>query len=469
MRYLIVLLLITGLLHSCSKESDPQIEKEVNQTINLSGHVEKGPFVRGATITAYELTKNLASTGKSYKSELLNNIGEFSFPKIESTADYLELTANGYYFNENSGQLSKSTIALNAIINAKSNSDISVNVLTHLEQKRVKYLINKDVSFQNAKNQARKELFDAFFISGIDNEITSEQITLTKNGKSSTALLGISSLLLKLSDNNDAQLTELLSNLSNDLESDGVFEDKTSEKIAFEIALLDNDSINRNLKKRFSESGLSIADFNFSEVFAPDIINRIQSINLERTELIIMKNEKYPLVYSIFPLTANKDNLIWESSNPSIINVDSNGEITGVSQGDATISVQSSNNPSIKASLKIRVLNNLVFDIQKLSNMSDYQNNGGYYTGKIVLSLNQAKFYDFFSNTSDKNYHSISVNRIDRYENNVFKESKDFTNITLPEVKLSSISVSLNNYFKPQFHFHYTFRGKNYVQIFSDF
>ncbi|MGM1430846.1 hypothetical protein ACS126_16445 [Sphingobacterium lactis] len=104
MRYQLVLLFITGLMHSCSKESAPTIEKEVNQIITLSGHVEKGPFVRGATITAYELTKNLASRGKSYKSELLNNIGEFSFPKFESTADYLELSANGYYFNENSGQ-----------------------------------------------------------------------------------------------------------------------------------------------------------------------------------------------------------------------------------------------------------------------------------------------------------------------------------------------------------------------------
>lgn len=455
-------------MSSCSKESAPTIEKEVNQIINLSGHVEKGPFVRGATITAYELTKSLASTGKSYKSELINNIGEFSFPKIESNADYLELTANGYYFNENSGQLSNSTIALNAIISAKSNSDISVNVLTHLEQKRVKYLINKAVSFQNAKNQARKELFDAFFISGIDNEISSEQITLTKNGKTSTALLGISSLLLKLSENNDAKLTELLSNLSNDLESDGVFENEISEKIAFEIALLDNASINRNLKKRFSESGLTLADFNFSEVFVTNIINRIQSINFERKELILIKNEKFQLDYTVLPSTAIKDKLIWKSSNPSIINVNSNGELTGISQGDATISVQSSNTPSVSTSLKIRVLNNLALDIQKNVSESDYTVSGGYYNGKVDLKMSPSKFYEFFTNTSDKSYHTITFNRIDRYENNVFKDSKDLTNITFPQIPLGNIKFNLNNFLKPQFHFHYTFRGKNYVQIFSD-
>jgi|GEM_PF-7083628 len=181
-----------------------------------------------------------------------------------------------------------------------------------------------------------------------------------------------------------------------------------------------------------------------------------------------MKNEKFPLVYSVFPSTAINDKLIWKSSNPSIINVSSSGELTGLSQGDATISVQSSNTPSVSTSLKIRVLNNLVFDIQKNVSESDYTVSGGFYNGRVDLKMSTAKFYEFFTNTSDKNYHTITLNRMDRYENNVFKDSKDLTNITFPQVPLSSIKFNLNNFFKPQFHFHYTFRGKNYVQIFSE-
>lgn len=464
MRRIFLLFLAIGLMTSCSKDSNVETEKENNEIINLSGHVEKGPFVRGATITAYELTKNLTATGKTFKSELINNIGEFSFTNIESSAEYLELTANGYYYNENLGQLSNSTITLNAIISSKSNSNITVNVLTHLEQKRVKYLLKQGTSFTNAKNQARKELFDAFFISGIINDVNSEQITLTKNSKASTALLGISSLLLKLSDNNDAKLTELLSNLSNDLEQDGKLDAETSNKIEFELASLDNTTVNRNIKQRMAESNITLTDFNFAEVFDQTLMNRVQSITTNNKELLLIVSDKAQLGYSIFPVTALVKDVKFISSQPGLVSISSTGEIQALAKGDALITVESSKFSQVKTSVRVRVLDKISLNIKIDNQKSNYTINNGYYNGEVGLSINN-NFSDFFNNPDDLKAHDFIFNKVELYSNgNLIK-----TNNIEQNLNSFTLLTKLENYFRPKIDIHYSFRGKKYIETYSNF
>lgn len=469
MKNLYLFIVALTLFVSCSKESIVEKEPELIPKIELSGHVEKGPFVKGATITAYELSNELTPTGKSFKTELINNIGEFSFPKFKSSAEYFELVGNGYYFNENTGKLSNSTLTLNVILNLKSNSKISINVLTHLEQKRVKYLINKGVSFNKAKFQASKELLNAFFIKESSVDFNSEDVTLTKNSNYSNALLGISSLLLQLAQNNDAKLTELLSDLSNDLEKDGKFNDEISKKIAFEIALLNYDKINQNLKERMSESGLVLSDFNFSNLFQEEFSKRMQSIDVKAKELILLTNEKLPLEHSISPINACNKDLVWRSSEPGIVSVNTKGELIGISKGDATITVESASNPEIKTTVRIRVLDKIVVSISNSSSKSDYTVNNGYYNGTLTLGVGLPDSFKFLTNSNDKESHAISINRIEMRENNKIIKFKEFNDLIFPTLSPGARLInSLDNVYKPQFYLYFSFRGKNYIQIFTD-
>ena len=54
---------------------------------------------------------------------------------------YAKLTADGYFFNEVDGELSTSTIKLNAIVDLSDNSTINVNIVTHLKSQRIVYLV----------------------------------------------------------------------------------------------------------------------------------------------------------------------------------------------------------------------------------------------------------------------------------------------------------------------------------------
>src|SRR5690606_10413926 len=119
--------------------------------VTLEGHVEKGPFVRGSTLIVYELNDQFVPTGKSFKTEILDDKGSFNLKAIEISSKYVQITASGYYFDEITAQLSKSTISLNAIAEVNSEKTININVLTHLEEKRVRNLIKEGKEFTEAK------------------------------------------------------------------------------------------------------------------------------------------------------------------------------------------------------------------------------------------------------------------------------------------------------------------------------
>ena len=59
------------------------------------------------------------------------------------------------------------------------------------------------------------------------------------------------------------------------------------------------------------------------------------------------------LSYVVYPDEASKDNIVWSSSDTSVLTVDENGKITGVKTGEATVKVTTPNN--ISDSIKIKV------------------------------------------------------------------------------------------------------------------
>jgi len=118
-----ILALAFGLMLSCAKSSsedssssedtsssaDTSSSEETitSSAITLSGKVQKGPYVQGTEITVRELDSSMTPTGNTFTGSIDDNTGSFS---IKGTLTYkiVELSADGYYFNEVSGSLSAS-------------------------------------------------------------------------------------------------------------------------------------------------------------------------------------------------------------------------------------------------------------------------------------------------------------------------------------------------------------------------
>ena len=126
---LLSLSVIMVILSTCTKE-----EEKIRIVKNkLSGYVQKGPYINGTLIQMSELDASLIQTGKNFNTQITNNKGSFEIDSIVLSSQYVEFIANGYYFNEITGNISPSPLALNALSDITDLATVNVNILTHLE------------------------------------------------------------------------------------------------------------------------------------------------------------------------------------------------------------------------------------------------------------------------------------------------------------------------------------------------
>lgn len=261
-----LIVLISALFIGCSKKNDPAITEPPGKA-SIKGAVEKGPFVRGSIVTISELNAALAPTGRTFKTEIQDDKGNFALDKVELVSGYVQVSVNGYYFNEVNGKLSTSQINLNAIAEIGVDKRINVNVLTHLEEKRVKLLMKKEQkSFVAAKKQAMTEIYKAFSVKPLVTT-NSESISLATNDEQSNILLGISAALLNISDSDNAKLTELLNQISYDIEEDGAVETTLAQVIRKGLETLNPENISLNIKARYKELNTTVSDFAIRSAF----------------------------------------------------------------------------------------------------------------------------------------------------------------------------------------------------------
>jgi hypothetical protein len=237
---------------------------------NITGYAQKGPFINGSSITVYDLQSDLSPTGKSYNSQISDNKGTFQLSNISLSSDYVSLRADGFYYNEISGQQSASQITLYALSDISEKSDINVNILTQLEKSRVEYLMKNGKSFTDSKTQAQKEILAIF---NIEKSVTeaSESLNISESGDDNGILLAISSILqgYRL----EGELTALLADISNDIKEDGVLNSGTLGSALIDQAIiLDTTSIKNNLTKRYSDIGTAASVPSFGKYIANFIL-----------------------------------------------------------------------------------------------------------------------------------------------------------------------------------------------------
>lgn len=246
-----------AMLQSCSSNDD--LDGYTPANFNVGGKVEKGPFVRGTAIQMQPLDADLDETGESFTSTITDNEGTFTFGSKLLKSPYVKLSASGYYFNEVTGELSKGTLALNAVANLQNAADVNLNILSHLKYQRVMDLVAKDgKSFKEANNQAQEEVLKTF---GLEKYAKTDvnHFSITSGTDEAAALIAVSSLILY--NRSEAQITEYLSQLSEEFAEDGNFSETTKLQIRKDMFSLESKlpQIAENIKKRYQEMGKEVA------------------------------------------------------------------------------------------------------------------------------------------------------------------------------------------------------------------
>lgn len=286
--YLIVTAILV--LNSCKKENSLIKNENTNtEAINITGTIFKGSFVRGSLLNFYELDSNLNQTGKSFNATINDDYGNFSLNAIGLKGKIVRVIGDGFYWNEVLNKNSKSRITLTGICKIDSNEVVNVNVLTQLEKPRVEYLYTKEgYSFAAAKSKAVQEVLAAFGF--VNTSITrSEKVNIIGNGEDSKILLAISVLIQGF--RTESEVTELLSNISQDLEKDGSLSDiSIGNDLATHLYYIDTTDVLKNVKDKFSS------------IYNIDTVNslNLNYLNIFQTNTTFKKDKdliEYPSIY----------------------------------------------------------------------------------------------------------------------------------------------------------------------------
>ncbi|MFA5330414.1 MAG: hypothetical protein WC384_21660 [Prolixibacteraceae bacterium] len=265
--YLIACFSVVCLLFtSCSDESPEVLTKE-----KITGFIQKGPFLNGTSVSISELKTDLSQTGKSFDSQIKDNQGTFELANVQLSSPYVEIKADGFYFNEVTGLVSTSRLILYALADVTDINNLNVNIISTLEKARVENLIAGGLSFADAKKKAMEEILAIFSLSKSDIQ-SSELLDINKSGDGNAILLAISSILQGY--RTEAELSELLANLSADISTDGKLDSEVlGTALLSHARFLNTANVRENLEKRYDEIGATTQIPEFETYIAQFVTN----------------------------------------------------------------------------------------------------------------------------------------------------------------------------------------------------
>ncbi|MBD3242832.1 MAG: hypothetical protein GF331_19730 [Chitinivibrionales bacterium] len=270
-----VLLGCCVLLH-CADDNPVTADETVDEmTVDLAGVVEKGPFIAGTTILLSELDNRLRQTGRVYVTNTVNDVGAFEVQQARLRSGYVEVLAQGYFFDEYRGLVSASPLSLSLLTSVEQRRVINVNLLSHIESARLRLLVEDGERFEDAKKQAHTELLAAFGI--LDRAVAeAEALTVADSGRDNAVLLAISVVLMGSSP--VGELSEFLAHLRADFADNGQIDSLSlRERLAANARDIDPAGIEENLRQRYVSLGAAarIPDFaGYIDTDGDGILNR---------------------------------------------------------------------------------------------------------------------------------------------------------------------------------------------------
>ncbi|MDL2228360.1 hypothetical protein LJC25_04670 [Bacteroidales bacterium OttesenSCG-928-K03] len=266
---------------------------------SLTGKVQKGPFVKGATITINELNESLNQTGKTFITSTSNNDGSFEIKNMVLESNLVLLTASGYYYNEAMDELSRSQITLQAITNLEEESSVNVNVFTHIIKGRIETLMASGKDFNTALLTAQQEFLRFLGVDESSIENFSD-LTIVGNTENDAALLAFSIFVQRYSGHSDivpqlyAMLTQLLNNLQEDFKDNGEIDNRDLiDELLENISSIYFVNVRTCLERKYAELG-------FENIIIPNF-EKYVNIFKEKYAEVIYEEIIYPEEATPYP------------------------------------------------------------------------------------------------------------------------------------------------------------------------
>ncbi|MBK7132822.1 MAG: fibronectin type III domain-containing protein [Bacteroidales bacterium] len=211
----------------------------------------------GTSVEMYELNPFMEQTGKVFRTQVSDNSGFFEINNVNLSSEYVEFFANGTYYDEVAGGIPVASLDLSAISDIREKTTVNINILTHLEKERVKYLVSQGKKFSEAKDSAQAEIMAIF---GLKEEGSdpSENLNISQSSQNNAVLIAISMILQ--GKRYPPDLAALLTNISNDIREDGVLNDENIKtNLRNQMLEINPLNIRKNLVNRYQELGVEAA------------------------------------------------------------------------------------------------------------------------------------------------------------------------------------------------------------------
>ena len=219
----------------------------------VSGYVQKGQFAAGSQVTIFGLDDDLMANGDSWPSNIKDASGSFAV-SVAKGAAYMEIRAQGYYFDELSGETSDGIMTLEAIVDQTSDR-VNVNLLTHLVRPRIKKLIAAGSTYSQARTQAERELVTTLGYSALD--VSFDQLDITRSREGDALLLALACALQ--CDRTTGEMVTLINALSLDFEEDGTLEESNLAMIETAKSQIDIMQVYENMQEYYSKNNMTEA------------------------------------------------------------------------------------------------------------------------------------------------------------------------------------------------------------------
>ena len=139
--------------------------------------------------------------------------------------------------------------------------------------------------------------------------------------------------------------------------------DATNKKVSWstsnkKVATVDQNGNVKAIGVGTAAITVTTADGNKSAAVKVTVIDKtttinVEKININRANYILTSGGSEQISYSVVPSNATNKNITWSSSNNKVVKVDSNGKLTGVSAGTATITAKSVSGITVTAKVKV--------------------------------------------------------------------------------------------------------------------
>ena len=233
-------------------DDNPGDEPDTSKECDIQGYAQKGQFVKGSQVTAFAVGQDLVATGESFPSNISDDLGAFEITG-KTKAPYLELRAEGYYFNELTGAISQNPLYLEAFVKS-DDKKANINLLTTAIRPRVKKLIKEGKTYEEAVSQAQDELLTAVGFTG--NAADFDEMDITGTSEADGMLLAFACMVQ--CNRSASEVTTFIQEIASDIEDDGQFTSTVFDKYRSKLDMVDPYWVINNLAYYYTEKKLAV-------------------------------------------------------------------------------------------------------------------------------------------------------------------------------------------------------------------